>query len=179
VALPQGVSVAISPDNLVTIQGPKGRLEQSFPPDVKIELVANAVQVSRPSDAKPHKAMHGMTRALILNMVHGVSAGYSRQLDVEGVGYRAAVLGKNLVMFLGFSHPVELMPPPGVVFEVDKTGRLITISGIDKQLVGQMAAQIRDLRPPEPYKGKGVRYQGEKIRQKAGKSGKVGGKGKK
>ena len=112
-------------------------------------------------------------------MVTGVNTGFKRVLEVEGVGYRAGVMGKNLVVIVGYSHPVEIVPPSGVSFEVDKTGRTITVSGIDKQVVGQMAAQIHDLRPPEPYKGKGVRYQGEKIRQKAGKSGKVGGKGKK
>jgi large subunit ribosomal protein L6 len=120
-----------------------------------------------------------LSRALLYNMVHGVTNGYKRVLDVEGVGYRAGMIGKNLVMMVGYSHPVEMVPPSGITFEVDKTGRQITVSGIDKHQVGQMAAEIRDLRPPEPYKGKGVRNQGEIVRQKAGKSGKVGGKGKK
>ena len=176
ISLPKGVAVTIGQDNLVTIQGPKGRLQQQLPADVKIEMAGNEVQVSRVSDSKTQKALHGLSRALINNMVLGVSAGFTRVLDVEGVGYRAALLGKNLVVIVGYSHPVEIVPPAGITFEVDRTGRQITITGIDKAAVGQMAAQIRDLRPPEPYKGKGIRYRGEYVRQKAGKSGKVGGK---
>jgi large subunit ribosomal protein L6 len=121
--------------------------------------------------------LHGLTRALVNNMVTGVSSGYVRKLDIEGVGYRAGMLGRDLVVMVGFSHPVQIIAPEGIAFEVDKTGRQITISGIDKQVVGQTAAEIRGLRPPEVYKGKGVRYSGEKVRLKAGKSGKVGGKG--
>jgi large subunit ribosomal protein L6 len=177
VALPKGVTVAVSPENMVTVQGPKGQLKQQFPGDISLEHVDSEMRVIRPSDDKTHRALHGLSRALLNNMVTGVSKGYVRILDVEGVGYRAAMVGKNLVVLVGYSHPIETVAPPGISFEVDKTGRQITISGIDKQLVGQIAAQIRGLRPPEPYKGKGIRYHGEIVRQKAGKSGKVGGKG--
>ncbi len=179
VALPKGVSVKVGSGNLITVQGPKGQLEQQLPAEMNLEIAGSEVRVTRPTDAQHHRALHGLSRALLNNMVLGVSAGFTRQLDVEGVGYRAALMGKNLVVFLGYSHPIEVLPPAGVTFEVDKTGRQITISGIDKQLVGQMAAQIRELRGPEPYKGKGIRYHGEIVRQKAGKSGKVGAKGKK
>lgn len=179
VALPKGVSVTVSDNNFITVKGPKGQLEQQFPPEMTFAVEAGQVAVTRPSDAKNHKALHGLSRALLNNMVTGVNTGFKRVLEIEGVGYRAGVMGKNLVMIVGYSHPVEIVPPSGISFEVDKTGRQITVNGIDKQVVGHMAAQIHDLRPPEPYKGKGVRYQGEKIRQKAGKSGKVGGKGKK
>ena len=146
---------------LVTVKGPKGQLKQQFPADISIEQADGQVQVTRPTDQKTHRALHGLSRALLNNMVVGVSQGFTRVLDVEGVGYRAAMMGKNLVMLVGYSHPVEIVPPAGIAFEVDKTGRQITITGIDKQLVGQMAAQIRALRPPEPYKGKGIRYHGE------------------
>ncbi len=179
VSLPKGVTVTVGQGNLVTVHGPKGQLEQQFPAEINLELVDSQVRLTRPSDAKMYRGLHGLSRALLNNMVLGVSAGYTRVLEVEGVGYRAGMIGKHLVVFVGYSHPVELVPPSGISFEVDKTGRAITIAGIDKQLVGQMAAQIRALRAPEPYKGKGIRYQGEKVRRKAGKSGKVGGKGKK
>ena len=177
ISLPKGVSVAIGEGNAVTVKGPKGQLAQQFPADITVELAGAEVHVSRPSDNNYHKALHGLTRALLNNMVTGVSSGYTRVLDIEGVGYRAGMLGKNLVVIVGYSHPVEMIPPPGVTFEVDKSGRQITVSGIDKQVVGQMAAEIRGLREPEVYKGKGIRYHGEKVRQKAGKSGKVGAKG--
>jgi large subunit ribosomal protein L6 len=176
VALPKGVSVTFGEGNFVTVKGPKGQLEQQFPTEISFELEGTEVHVSRPSDAKTHKALHGLSRALLNNMVTGVATGFTRILDIQGVGYRAGLIGKNLVMLVGYSHPVEFVPPPNVAFEVDKSGRQITVTGIDKQVVGQMAAQIRELRPPEPYKGKGVRYRGEIVKQKAGKSGKVGGK---
>lgn len=179
VSLPKGVSVTVGDGNLVTVKGPKGQLQQQMPREMGIEVASTEVQVNRPSDAKPHKALHGLTRSLLNNMVQGVNSGFTRVLEIEGVGYRAGLMGKNLVVIVGYSHPVEFMPPPGIAFEVDRTGRVVTVSGIDKQVVGQMAAQIRELRVPEPYKGKGIRYQGEIVRQKAGKSGKVGGKGKK
>lgn len=179
VTLPKGVSVTIGEGNLVTVKGPKGQLQQQMPSEIGFEVTEAQVQVSRPTDAKPQRALHGLSRALLNNMVTGVSAGFKLVLEIEGVGYRAGVMGKDLVVLVGYSHPVQVMPPAGITFEVDKTGRVITISGIDKQLVGQMAAQVRGVRSPEPYKAKGIRYQGEKIRQKAGKSGKVGGKGKK
>jgi large subunit ribosomal protein L6 len=176
VPLPKGVTVTVDPSNMITVQGPKGQLSGRFPAEMTFGQANGQVQVDRPSDQKTHRALHGLSRALLNNMVVGVSQGYTRVLDVEGVGYRAAMLGKSLVVLVGYSHPVEIMPPPGIAFEVDKTGRQITITGIDKQLVGQMAAQVRGLRPPEPYKGKGIRYRGEVVRQKAGKSGKVGAK---
>ena len=179
IPLPKGVAVMVEPGNMVTVKGPKGQLQQQLPSDIQIELVDGEARVQRPTDSKEHRSLHGLSRALLYNMVHGVTNGYKRVLDVEGVGYRAGMIGKNLVMMVGYSHPVEMVPPSGITFEVDKTGRQITVSGIDKHQVGQMAAEIRGLRPPEPYKGKGVRNQGEIVRQKAGKSGKVGGKGKK
>lgn len=177
IPLPKGVSVAIDQGNSVIVKGPKGQLAHQFPIDITVELAGSDVLVSRPSDANRHKALHGLTRALLNNMVTGVSSGFTRILDIEGVGYRAGMLGKNLVVIVGYSHPIEIVPPAGITFEVDRAGRQVTVSGIDKQVVGQTAAEIRGLRKPEVYKGKGVRYHGEKIRQKAGKSGKVGGKG--
>jgi large subunit ribosomal protein L6 len=179
VALPNGVSVTVEQGNFITVKGPKGQLQQQFPAEITFAIENGEVQVTRPTDAKNHRALHGLSRALLNNMVTGVATGFTRVLEIEGVGYRAGMMGKNLVMLVGYSHPVEVVAPPGVNFEVDKSGRTVTVTGIDKQVVGQMAAHIHDLRPPEPYKGKGVRYQGEKIRLKAGKSGKVGGKGKK
>lgn len=175
--LPKGVSVDVDRGNHVTVKGPKGQLEQQMPADMIFEINEGQLLVKRPTDSAEHKAYHGLSRALLSNMVQGVSAGFSRVLEIEGVGYRSGLMGKNLVLLLGYSHPVEIVPPPGISFEVDKTGRQITIHGIDNQQVGQMAAEIRALRPPEPYKGKGVRNQGEIVRRKAGKSGKVGGKG--
>ncbi len=177
IPLPKGVSLAIDPGNCITVKGPKGELKQQFPADIKVDIAGSEVQVTRPSDDQRHKALHGLTRALLNNMVTGVSSGYERKLDIEGVGYRAGMMGKDLVVIVGYSHPVQIVAPAGIAFDVDKAGRQITITGIDKQVVGQMAAEIRGLRPPEVYKGKGVRYSGEKVRQKAGKSGKVGGKG--
>ncbi len=176
IPVPKGVNITIDQGNQITVQGPKGQLKRQFPADINFEQADGQVNVTRPTDQKQHRALHGLSRALLNNMVHGVSKGFQTVLEVEGVGYRAAMLGKNLVMVVGYSHPVEMVPPPGIAFEVDKTGRVITINGIDKELIGQMAAEIRRLRPPEPYKGKGIRYRGEKIRRKAGKTGKVGGK---
>lgn len=179
VSLPKGVAVTIEQDNQVTVQGPKGRLQQRFPAEIGLELSDGAISVTRPTDLPRHRALHGLSRALLNNMVQGVTKGFKRVLDIEGVGYRCSMMGKNLVLVVGYSHPVEVVPPTGISFDVDKTGRQITITGIDKQSVGEVSAQIRRLRPPEPYKGKGIRNQGEVIRQKAGKSGKVGTKGKK
>jgi len=176
VSLPKNVTVTVGQGNFVTVQGPKGQLRQQLPAEIKIEQVGEEMRVTRSSDAKNHRALHGLSRALLNNMVTGVDAGFMRILDIEGVGYRANMNGKHLVVMVGYSHPVEIVPPDGIAFEVDKAGRQITITGIDKQLVGQIAAQIRGLRPPEPYKGKGVRYRGEVVRRKAGKSGKVGSK---
>jgi large subunit ribosomal protein L6 len=167
--------------NTVCVEGPKGNLEKTFHPEIKIELVDGQVVVSRPSDQRHHRALHGLTRALINNMVIGVHTGFSKTLDIYGVGYRASLRGKNLVLQLGHSHAIEVVAPPDVTFQVapgDRTDRMmvgsVIVEGIDKQVVGQVAADIRAWRPPEPYKGKGVRYRGEYVRRKAGKAGKIG-----
>jgi large subunit ribosomal protein L6 len=159
--------------NTVKVKGPKGELARTFPPLVSVAMEGAEVVVSRPNDSPSVRALHGTTRALIHNMVTGVSEGFSKQLVVEGVGYRAEMKGPQLVMALGFSHPVPVDPPPGISFAVDERTKTITISGIDRELVGQVAADIRSWRPPEPYKGKGLRYVGERIRRKAGKAGKA------
>lgn len=174
VALPKGVQVSID-GSTVKVKGPKGELSQTFNDSMLIKQENGQVIVETPEDPA-YNAMHGMVRAMINNMVKGVSEGFSRTLEIEGVGYRGELQGKNLVLALGFSHPVPVEPPPGISFGVDRTQRIITIEGPDKQMVGQVAANIRMLRPPEPYKGKGIHYQGEKVRRKAGKAGKVGGK---
>jgi large subunit ribosomal protein L6 len=165
----------------VKVTGPKGTLEKSFHPDIAIEMADGEITVTRPSDERQHRALHGLTRALINNMVLGVTGGFSKVLDIVGVGYRASLRGENLILQLGHSHAIEVVPPSGVAFEVESRGSAerqivgsITVSGIDKQVVGQVAADIRAWRPPEPYKGKGVRYRGEYVRRKAGKAGKIG-----
>jgi large subunit ribosomal protein L6 len=180
VPIPDGVEVQVD-GSTVRVMGPRGELESTFNPDLAIELVDGEIVVSRPSDQRQHRALHGLTRALINNMVRGVTAGFSKTLDIYGVGYRALMRGDNLVLQLGHSHAIEVVPPPGVQFTVqpgDRTNRAlvgsVTVEGIDKQVVGQVAADIRKWRPPEPYKGKGVRYRGEYVRRKAGKAGKVG-----
>ncbi|HRY12952.1 MAG TPA: 50S ribosomal protein L6 [Syntrophomonadaceae bacterium] len=169
ISLPAGVEVKIE-DNVITIKGPKGVLSQSIPEDISIELKENELLCTRPSDAKRHRAMHGLTRALVANMVTGVTTGFEKKLEMVGVGYRAQMQGSKLVLNIGYSHPIEIDPPQGVEFEVPAVTR-ITVKGIDKQLVGNTAADIRALRKPEPYKGKGVRYENEVVRRKAGKSG--------
>lgn len=174
VAVPSGVQVEINGSD-VRVKGPKGELKRTFSPEIGIALEGSAVHVTRPNDEARVRALHGTTRALINNMVVGVSAGFTKVLEVDGVGYRAEMNGVNLVLNLGFSHPVIVVPEPGITFEADAKTRVVKISGIDREQVGQVASDIRKIRPPEPYKGKGVRYQGEKIRRKAGKSGK--GKG--
>ncbi len=191
VPVPSGVKVDIkqsSPSRVGDVQGtmvkvigPKGTLEQTFHPDIKIQLDDGQIAVTRPSDQRHHKALHGLTRALLNNMVIGVNEGFSKVLDIVGVGYRASIRGDNLVLQLGHSHAIEVVPPPGIKFEVEARSRgerqiagTIRVWGIDKQLVGQVAAEIRGWRPPEPYKGKGVRYRGEYVRRKAGKAGKIG-----
>jgi large subunit ribosomal protein L6 len=174
VEIPAGVKVNVN-GSTVTVKGPKGELTQTFNPEIKIELDKSQILVSPPADAT-HDAMHGLTRALIQNMVVGVTEGYKRNLEIEGVGYRAELQGKNLVLSVGLSHTVTVPPPTGITFTVDKTQRLVGIEGADKQVVGEIAAKIRTVRPPEPYKGKGVHYLGEKIRRKAGKAGKAGAK---
>lgn len=173
VTLPKGVQVDIQ-GTTVKVKGPKGELTRTFSDQVGVELENGQVVVKRPSDVPAIRALHGTTRALLRNMVAGVSDGFSKTLQVEGVGYRAEMKGKQLVMALGYSHPVPVDPPPGISFAVDEKAKTITISGIDKELVGQVTADIRSWRPPEPYKGKGLRYVGERVRRKAGKAGKVG-----
>lgn len=177
IVLPPKVTVSVDKGNLVTVSGPKGTLKQQFDPDMIIQVENGQVRITRPSDQRRHRAQHGLTRALLANMVQGVSVGFTRRLEIRGVGYRAEKRGANLVLSVGKSHPVEFAPPtPDVVFEVDKDGRSFTISGIDKAAVGELAAKIRSARPPEPYQGKGIRYLGEYVRQKAGKTGKAGKK---
>ena len=173
IPVPEGVEVQIE-DNLVTVKGPKGQLQQGFHPDMRIAMEDRNIVVTRPTDSAQHRALHGLTRALLANMVEGVSRGYTKELVIEGVGYRADLQDKNLVVSVGYSHPVAVTPPPGITFEVPRGNRNILVHGIDKQLVGEVAAKIRSLRPPEPYKGKGIAYAGERIRRKAGKAGKAG-----
>jgi large subunit ribosomal protein L6 len=172
VPVPDGVQVTID-GRRVTIGGPKGEITREFHPDMTILLEDGEVRVERPSDARHHKALHGLTRALINNMVIGVTEGYSKTLEIHGTGYRAELQGKTLVMSLGFSHPVVVEPPEGIVFEVNPRAGTITISGYDKEMVGRITAEIRAWRPVEPYQGKGIRYQGEVVRRKAGKAGKA------
>ncbi len=171
IAVPRGVTVEIAPGNRVTVKGPKGELSRVFSPDMTIELSDGNLVVRRPSDSRTHRALHGLTRALLANMVTGVTMGFQKDLTIEGVGYRADLVGGRLVLQVGFSHPVEFQPPRGITFSVDRTGRTVSVQGVDKELVGLIAAKIRDVRPPEPYKGKGIRYAGEWVRQKAGKAG--------
>lgn len=173
IVLPKGVTVDIH-ENTVKVKGPKGELTRSFAPEIQISLEDGAIVVRRSSDARQVRALHGTTRAILNNMVTGVSQGFTKALQVEGVGYKAEVRGKQLVMSLGYSHPITVDPPPGISFAWDDKARLITVSGIDRELVGQVAADLRAWRPAEPYKGKGLRYQGEKIKRKAGKTGKTG-----
>ncbi len=181
ITVPAKVQVNWTEDNLVTVKGPKGQLSQQVDPALSLKLEEGTLSVARPSDSKEHKAKHGLYRTLVNNMILGVTTGFTKQLEIHGVGYRAAKVGENLVIQVGYSHPVEVQPPTGISLSVDgvdaatKATR-VSVSGIDKQLVGQVAAVIRNVRKPEPYKGKGIRYAGEAIRRKAGKAGKVGGK---
>lgn len=172
IPVPAGVSVNIE-GHRVTVKGPKGELSRSFDQDMSITLRDNQIIITRPTDSKRHKALHGLTRALLANMVTGVSQGFQKTLEVEGVGYRAEMQGDKLVLSVGYSHPVLIEPPPGISFSVEKGYRSFTVEGIDKELVGEVAAKIRAVRKPEPYKGKGIRYLGERVRRKAGKAGKV------
>ncbi len=172
IEVPAGVEVKID-GTYVHVKGPKGELEWTFSPSMTIKKEDGMIIVERPNDEPMHRALHGTTRSLINNMVVGVSKGYERVLEIEGVGYRAELNGKNLVISVGFSHPVVVEPPEGISFDVDMKVRQIKVSGYDKQMVGQIAANIRMLRPPEPYKGKGIRYQGEYVRRKPGKAGKT------
>jgi len=170
VAIPAGVTVTIAENNKVTVKGPKGELTREFVPEMTIEEKEGHIVVTRPNDLKRNKALHGLTRSLINNMVQGVSNGYEKTLEINGVGYRAAKQGKKLVLTLGYSHPVEMEDPDGVETVVD--GNKIVVKGIDKEKVGQYAAEIREKRKPEPYKGKGIKYSDEVIRRKVGKTGK-------
>jgi large subunit ribosomal protein L6 len=176
VNLPKGVTVNISDANMVSVKGPLGELTQKVDTDLKVEVVDNEVRISRPSESKNHKSLHGLYRALIHNMVVGVSEGYKLELELVGVGYRAEAKGQNLEMSLGFSHEVNMLLPNEVKVETKTERRanpIITLTCIDKQLIGHVAAKIRSLRPPEPYKGKGIKFVGEQLRRKAGKSASV------
>jgi|TARA_B100001750_G_scaffold175937_1_gene144148 large subunit ribosomal protein L6 len=166
--VPNGIEVRINGEQ-VSVKGPKGELERSFDPDMQVSVGDGMISVSRPTDEAKHRALHGLTRSLLANMVQGVSQGYEKRLEIHGVGYRAKQKGKNLVLTVGFSHPVEVEPPQGVELSLDSP-TAITVKGIDKEKVGQTAAEIRKVRPPEPYKGKGIRYVGEHVRRKAGKA---------
>ena len=169
VVIPAGVTVNVAEGNVVTVKGPKGELTNTFNADMMINVEGNVLTVSRPTDEANHRALHGLTRTLIANMVEGVEKGFAKELEVNGVGYRADKKGNQLVMRLGFSHEVIMEEIPGITIEVN--GNKITIRGIDKQVVGQFAAEVRGKRPPEPYKGKGIKYTNEVIRRKVGKTG--------
>ena len=172
VVVPSGVQVEIQ-GSQVHVKGPKGEMQRTFSPLIGIALENDRIVVTRKSDAAVERALHGTTRAVIANMVHGVSTGFKSILEIEGVGYRAEMNAKDLVLYLGYSHPIELAPPQGITFDVDTKARQIKVMGYDKEKVGQLAADIRKLRPPEPYHGKGLRYAGERVRRKVGKSGKA------
>ncbi|GIN64285.1 50S ribosomal protein L6 [Robertmurraya siralis] len=170
IEIPAGVTVTIN-GSVVTVKGPKGELSRSFSPDMEIKMEENVINVVRPSESKEHRTIHGTTRALLANMVEGVSKGFERNLELIGVGYRAQKQGKKLVLNVGYSHPVEIEPEEGLEIEVPSNTK-VTVKGINKERVGALAANIRDVRPPEPYKGKGIRYEGEYVRRKEGKTGK-------
>lgn len=171
VAIPAGVDVKLEEGNVITVKGPKGTLTRKLVDDLTITVDNSEIVVTRPSDLKRYKALHGLTRTLIANMVEGVTNGYSKVLEINGVGYRAAKSGNKLTLTLGYSHPVEMIDPEGITTTLEGTNK-ITVSGIDKEKVGQFAAEIRTKRPPEPYKGKGIKYETETIRRKVGKTGK-------
>lgn len=172
ISLPNNVSVDVKPGNEVIVKGPKGQLEQSFNPDMAIDISGGVVTIARPSDGRIHRMQHGLTRALLNNMVTGVSTGFKKDLEIQGVGYRAEMKGPKLVLYMGYSHPVEMEAPQGISYVVDAKAGKISVQGIDKELVGLTAARIRRVRPPEPYHGKGIRYAGEIVRRKQGKTGK-------
>ena len=174
ITVPSTVDVTIDGRHL-TVKGPKGTLSRALHPDMTVSRAEDTLVVTRPTEQKTHKQLHGLTRTLVNNMVVGVTDGYRKGLEITGVGYRAALNGNKLTLNLGYSHPIEIDPPEGITFELENPTRLAVV-GIDKELVGQIAAKVRSTRKPEPYKGKGVRYAGEQIRRKAGKAGKIGGK---
>jgi len=171
VTVPTNVTITIGDENVVSVKGPKGELSRQFPPTISLNRDEGVINVTRPNDEGPQRALHGLSRSLLNSMVIGVTDGFTKVLEVQGVGYRAQMQGSNLQLALGFSHPVIVSPPEGITFAVE--GPRVNVSGIDKEKVGQVAANIRKLRPPEPYKGKGIRYSGERVRRKAGKAGKV------
>ena len=170
--VPSGVDVALTGSHL-SVTGTRGTLARSLPPQMRINVDGGVITVERPTDTSTHRALHGLTRTLVANMVEGVSSGFTRQLDLVGVGFRAAKQGSDLMLTLGYSHPIRYTPPDGIAIEVPVPTQIV-VSGIDKEMVGQVAAKIRSFRKPEPYKGKGILYRGEQIRRKAGKSGKAG-----
>ncbi len=172
VPLASGVQVTLGDGNAITVKGPRGELQRTFPGAMRFTVEDNTVVVTRPSDTSSHRALHGLSRSLLNNMVVGVTDGFTKTLELQGVGYRAQLEGQSLRLAVGFSHPVIVDPPEGISFAIE--GPRINVSGIDKEQVGQVAADIRKIRPPEPYKGKGIRYSGERVRRKAGKAGKVG-----
>lgn len=175
IPVPQGVSVDLQ-ENRLTVRGPRGELSRTVHANMSIAYEDNALTVRRPDDDRRNRALHGLTRALVANMVAGVTQGFRKVLLINGVGYRAEQQGADVVLQVGFSHPVRITPPEGIRFEVDRTGQRLVVEGNDKELVGEVAAKIRAVRSPEPYKGKGIAYENEVIRRKAGKGGKVGGK---
>ena len=170
IQIPSGVEIKVE-GNVVSVKGPKGQLSREINKDMQVTIESGALRVSRPTDEREHKALHGLTRSLINNMVEGVTKGYSRSLELVGTGYRAAKSGQKLTLSVGFSHPVEFEPPKGIEFAVPAQNQVV-VNGIDKEVVGQVAANIRAIRPPEPYLGKGIKYAGERIRRKEGKTGK-------
>jgi large subunit ribosomal protein L6 len=172
VAIPASVQVTVDGEN-VSVKGPKGELKRTFSPLIGIKMENGELVITRNSEQPAERALHGTTRAVIANMIHGVSTGFERVLEIEGVGYRAEMNGKKLILYMGYSHPVEMEPPAGISFDVETKARHVFVRGFDKELVGQIAANVRNVRPPEPYHGKGLHYLGEKIRRKAGKAGKA------
>ena len=173
IPVPSAVQLDINDGNLVRVKGPKGELQRQLPGEMILEREGDTITVKRPTDQRQHRALHGLTRTLLNNMVVGVTTGFKKDLEIVGVGYRAAKDGSVLVLQVGYSHPVRMDPPEGITYTVEGTNR-VGVQGIDKELVGEMAARIRGVRSPEPYKGKGIRYAGEQVRRKAGKTGKAG-----